>query len=204
MASVSSESSGHVRQGPEVLRRREGAGGVRPRRGAGRVPGAARRLGLRQDHGAAHPLRPRDGDRRPRADRRPRRHHILPKYRDISMVFQSYALYPHKTVAENIGFPLKVRKVPQAESEVADPRCRRPGADRAAARPLSAPALRRPAPARGARARHRPPAFGLPHGRAAVQPRCQAARPHARRAEAHAGRRSASRRSMSRMTRSRP
>jgi multiple sugar transport system ATP-binding protein len=43
---------------------------------------------------------------------------ILPKYRDISMVFQSYALYPHKTVAENIGFPLKVRKVPQAEQEV--------------------------------------------------------------------------------------
>jgi multiple sugar transport system ATP-binding protein len=43
---------------------------------------------------------------------------ILPKYRDISMVFQSYALYPHKTVAENIGFPLKVRKVPQAEQEM--------------------------------------------------------------------------------------
>ena len=40
---------------------------------------------------------------------------ILPKYRDISMVFQSYALYPHKTVADNIGFPLKVRKVPPAE-----------------------------------------------------------------------------------------
>jgi multiple sugar transport system ATP-binding protein len=34
------------------------------------------------------------------------------------MVFQSYALYPHKTVAENIGFPLKVRKVSQAEQEV--------------------------------------------------------------------------------------
>ena len=33
----------------------------------------------------------------------------LPKYRDVAMVFQSYALYPHKTVAENIGFPLKVR-----------------------------------------------------------------------------------------------
>jgi multiple sugar transport system ATP-binding protein len=44
---------------------------------------------------------------------------ILPKYRDISMVFQSYALYPHKTVGENIGFPLKVRKVPQAEQDVA-------------------------------------------------------------------------------------
>jgi multiple sugar transport system ATP-binding protein len=42
---------------------------------------------------------------------------ILPKYRDVSMVFQSYALYPHKTVAENIGFPLKVRKVPRAEQD---------------------------------------------------------------------------------------
>ncbi|MGI9389410.1 MAG: ABC transporter ATP-binding protein [Boseongicola sp.] len=40
---------------------------------------------------------------------------ILPKYRDIAMVFQSYALYPHKTVAENIGFPLKVAKTPQDE-----------------------------------------------------------------------------------------
>ena len=37
---------------------------------------------------------------------------VLPKYRDVAMVFQSYALYPHKTVAENIGFPLKVRGVP--------------------------------------------------------------------------------------------
>ena len=45
--------------------------------------------------------------------------HILPKYRDISMVFQSYALYPHKTVGENIGFPLKVRKVNAAEMDVA-------------------------------------------------------------------------------------
>ncbi len=44
---------------------------------------------------------------------------VLPKYRDISMVFQSYALYPHKTVAENIGFPLKVRKVPAAELNAA-------------------------------------------------------------------------------------
>jgi multiple sugar transport system ATP-binding protein len=44
---------------------------------------------------------------------------ILPKYRDISMVFQSYALYPHKTVGENIGFPLKVRKVNPAERDIA-------------------------------------------------------------------------------------
>lgn len=44
---------------------------------------------------------------------------VLPKYRDIAMVFQSYALYPHKTVGENIGFPLKVAKTPKAEMEAA-------------------------------------------------------------------------------------
>ena len=44
---------------------------------------------------------------------------VLPKYRDISMVFQSYALYPHKTVAENIGFPLKVKKLPREEMDAA-------------------------------------------------------------------------------------
>ena len=40
---------------------------------------------------------------------------VSPKDRDIAMVFQSYALYPHMTVAENIGFALKLRKVPKAE-----------------------------------------------------------------------------------------
>jgi multiple sugar transport system ATP-binding protein len=40
---------------------------------------------------------------------------VLPKNRDVAMVFQSYALYPHKTVAENIGYPLKIRRIPRAE-----------------------------------------------------------------------------------------
>jgi multiple sugar transport system ATP-binding protein len=35
--------------------------------------------------------------------------------RDLAMVFQSYALYPHMTIAENIGYPLRVRKVQKAE-----------------------------------------------------------------------------------------
>jgi multiple sugar transport system ATP-binding protein len=35
--------------------------------------------------------------------------------RDIAMVFQSYALYPHMTIAQNIGYPLRVRKRPAAE-----------------------------------------------------------------------------------------
>ncbi len=40
---------------------------------------------------------------------------VDPKDRDISMVFQSYGLYPNMTVYENIRFPLKVRKVPESE-----------------------------------------------------------------------------------------
>ena len=41
--------------------------------------------------------------------------HVQPKDRDIAMVFQSYALYPHMTVAENMGFALKIAKVNKAE-----------------------------------------------------------------------------------------
>jgi multiple sugar transport system ATP-binding protein len=40
---------------------------------------------------------------------------LLPKDRDIAMVFQNYALYPHMSVRENIAFPLKLRGVDQAE-----------------------------------------------------------------------------------------
>jgi multiple sugar transport system ATP-binding protein len=40
-----------------------------------------------------------------------------PKDRDVAMVFQNYGLYPHMTVAENIGYPLKVRGVPRAERD---------------------------------------------------------------------------------------
>jgi multiple sugar transport system ATP-binding protein len=41
--------------------------------------------------------------------------YALPKERDIAMVFQSYALYPHMTVLENLEFGLKLRKVPKAD-----------------------------------------------------------------------------------------
>ena len=40
---------------------------------------------------------------------------LPPQKRDVAMVFQSYALYPHMTVAENIAYPLRVRKLPAAE-----------------------------------------------------------------------------------------
>src|SRR5437660_5541212 len=40
---------------------------------------------------------------------------LTPKRRDIAMVFQSYALYPHLTVRDNIAFPLKLAKLPKPE-----------------------------------------------------------------------------------------
>jgi multiple sugar transport system ATP-binding protein len=40
---------------------------------------------------------------------------LEPRHRDIAMVFQSYALYPHKTVAENIAYPLRIRGHAKAE-----------------------------------------------------------------------------------------
>ena len=42
---------------------------------------------------------------------------VEPKNRDIAMVFQSYALYPHMSVFDNMAFALKLRKVPKAEIE---------------------------------------------------------------------------------------
>ena len=42
---------------------------------------------------------------------------LPPKDRDIAMVFQTYALYPHKTVAQNMGFALMLRRAPKTEIE---------------------------------------------------------------------------------------
>ncbi|MCF0110007.1 MAG: ABC transporter ATP-binding protein [Erysipelotrichaceae bacterium] len=44
---------------------------------------------------------------------------VAPKDRDIAMVFQTYALYPHMTVRQNLEFPLKLRKVPKEEMDKA-------------------------------------------------------------------------------------
>lgn len=40
---------------------------------------------------------------------------VEPKDRDVAMVFQNYALYPHLTVAQNMGFALKIAKTPKPE-----------------------------------------------------------------------------------------
>ena len=43
--------------------------------------------------------------------------HVPPRDRDIAMVFQNYALYPHMTVFDNLAFGLKLRKTPRPEIE---------------------------------------------------------------------------------------
>jgi multiple sugar transport system ATP-binding protein len=68
------------------------------------------------------------------------------------MVFQSYALYPHMTVRQNLSFGLENINTPKAEIADQGRRGRQDAADRHAARPPAQGPLRRPAPAR----RHRP------------------------------------------------
>ena len=90
------------------------------------------------------------------------------------MVFQNYALYPHMTVADNMGFALKIAGVNKTEirkqgrGSREDPRPQRlPG-------PQAEGALRWSAPACRDGPGDRPGAAGLPHGRAAVEPGRQA------------------------------
>ena len=105
-----------------------------------------------------------------------------PKDRDIAMVFQNYALYPHMTVRENMGFALKLAKTPEGRDQ---PEGRGGGADPGpdpAPGPQAGQPLRRPAPAGGHGPGHRPRPGRVPDGRAAVQPGRQAAG-----ADAHRG-----------------
>jgi ABC-type dipeptide/oligopeptide/nickel transport system ATPase component len=110
---------------------------------------------------------------------------IQPRDRDIAMVFQSYALYPHMTVAENVGYPLRIRGLGKAEPRAGAARVR-VARDRPPARPPPRQALGRPAPARRAGAGDRARALRLPDGRAALEPRRQAAHVDARRDQAPA------------------
>ena len=109
---------------------------------------------------------------------------LPPGKRDIAMVFQSYALYPHMTVAQNIEYPLKKRGVPARRAPAAG------AAHRAGLLQIDAlldaqatAALGRPAAARRARPRPGARSGRLPARRAAVEPGRQAARAYARRAD---------------------
>ena len=101
---------------------------------------------------------------------------LTPKERDIAMVFQNYALYPHMTVEQNLAFGLRFRKLPKSEVEGAGRPRGEAARDRRVPRQEAARAVGRPAPACRDGARHRARAAGVPHGRAAVEPRREAAR----------------------------
>ena len=106
---------------------------------------------------------------------------VPPKDRDIAMVFQNYALYPHMTVYKNMAFGLMLRKFPKAEI---DRRVREAAEILGITQYLGPQAqgpLRRRAPTRGGGPRHRAQASGLPVRRAPFQPRRQDARPDAHR-----------------------
>ena len=101
--------------------------------------------------------------------------HLEPAERDIAMVFQNYALYPHMTVFENMAYGLKIRKFSKEEIKKRVD---------AAAQILELGHLldRRPRALSGGQRQRRPWAApscanqGLPVRRAAVEPGCQAAR----------------------------
>ncbi len=105
------------------------------------------------------------------------------------MVFQSYAIWPHMTVAENVAFPLTVaknRRYSRTEIEEAVKRALAVvDLDGFQQRPATR-LVRRPAAAGGAGARHRARAAAAPARRAAVQSRRPVARRDARRAQAAA------------------
>ena len=125
---------------------------------------------------------------------RRRRRTLPPEQRNMSMIFQSYALWPHMTVAENVAYGLKLRKLDRAtigkklEAILATTQAR------AAGRALSGRAVGRPAAARLARARADRRARDPAARRAAVESRRQSARgdalrgaPPARRLPLHHG-----------------
>ncbi len=101
---------------------------------------------------------------------------LPPALRGIAMVFQSYALYPHMTVYNNMAFGMKLAKASKDGDRQERPRGRRNPAAHAVSRPPPEAALRRSAAARRHRPRHRPQSEGLPLRRAALQPRRGAAR----------------------------
>ena len=72
---------------------------------------------------------------------------LSPKERDIAMVFQNYALYPHLSVAENIAFGLRLRKEPKSVIDERVALGREDARPDAVPRPAAEGALRRSAPA---------------------------------------------------------
>ena len=80
---------------------------------------------------------------------------LPPQKRGIGFVFQHYAAFKHMTLRDNVAFGLKIRKKPQGRDQGQGRRAAAPRRARRLRRPLPGAALRRPAPAHGARPRAR-------------------------------------------------
>ena len=104
---------------------------------------------------------------------------LPPKDRDIAMVFQNYALYPHMTVEQNIGFGLRLRKESKSDTSQAGRRGSQAVGTRQAARPQARPVVWRRASTRRHGTRDGARTYGASHGRASLEPRCQTSRLHA-------------------------
>ena len=89
---------------------------------------------------------------------------LEPRDRGLGMVFQSHALFPHKNVAQNIEFGLRMKKVPRRGAREAGPRRGGHGADHAPARQDARPVLRRRVAARRARPHAGHQSIDLPAG----------------------------------------
>jgi len=76
--------------------------------------------------------------------------HAKANTRGLGIVFQTYALFPHMTVRDNVSFGLEMRKLPKARKARAGSRCAGPGPSRSACRQVPARVVRRTTAARGA------------------------------------------------------
>src|SRR3984893_7292175 len=110
---------------------------------------------------------------------------VPPHRRNIGMVFQSYSLFPHMSVAENVRFPLRMRSALSRSAARARQRDADARAACASRRALSAPALGRAAAAGRHGARARLPSAAVADGRAARCAGQEAARADAGRDQAH-------------------
>ena len=105
---------------------------------------------------------------------------LHPSKRDIAMVFQSYALYPNMSVAQNMAFGMEMRGVPKAERDKAVAGVAKTLQIEHLARSPAEPALGRTAPTCGHGSCPRSTTARLPVRRAAVEPRRKASGGHAR------------------------
>ena len=94
---------------------------------------------------------------------------VPPRLRDLGMVFQSYAVWPHMTVRQNVVYPLKHRKIARARGRPQGRRGAGAGGPNGIRRPAGGGAVGRPDAARGAGAQHRVPAAAPAARRAACR-----------------------------------